>query len=131
MITTFAMVAGMWAGPVLNCYSGNCMPGFSWFTVAKDGQYHGQTIAKKPGAACLSHDPKGWTGQLYRLGKDTYYAINTDSNEGYFLQVSRDRQTASSTYVGVGVNVVESNQFYRTKINPDALLDVVRQWMCD
>ena len=123
-------IAGTWAGPVLNCYDDRCMSGFSWFTVGKDGRYHGQTLAKKPGATCLSHDPEGWTGRLYRLGKDTYYAINDGADEGYLLQVSRNRQTASSTYMGTEKDVVESNQFHKTTIALDALLSVANGRMC-
>lgn len=121
---------GTYAGPVLNCYSGDCMPGFSWFTVAKDGTYHGQTIAKKPGDACLSHDPKGWTGRLYKLGKHTFYALNDGADEGYILQVSRNRQQAASTYMGAESGVIESNLYFKTTINPDALLSVARGRMC-
>lgn len=129
-LTLAASISGTWAGPVLNCYSGQCMAGFSWFTVAKDGRYHGQTLAKKPGSNCLSHDPKGWTGKLYRLGLDTYYALNNGANEGYILQVSRNRQTASSTYIGTETDVIESNQFFKTTINADTLLSVAHGKMC-
>ena len=122
---------GTYAGPVLNCYQGDCMPGFSWFTVGKDGRYHGKTIGKKPGDSCLSHDPGGWTGQLYRLGRDTFYAINDDAEDGYILQVSRNRQQAASTYMGTEAGVIESNQFFRTTITPDALLSVARGRMCE
>lgn len=124
-------LSGTYAGPVLNCYQGDCMPGFSWFTVSRDGRYHGQTIGKKPGDACLSHDPKGWTGRLYRLGKDTYFALNDGADDGYILQVSRNRQQAASTYMGAESGVIESNLYFKTTINPDALLSVARGRMCE
>ena len=124
-------LAGTYAGTVLNCYHDKCMSGFSWFTVSRDGTYHGQTLAKKPSDACLSHDPKGWTGRLYKLGKHTFYALNDGADEGYILQVSQNKQQAASTYIGTEAGVIESNLFFRTTINPDALLSEARGKMCE
>ena len=124
-------IAGTWAGPVLNCYSGQCMPGYSWFEVDRSGKYHGWTIAKKPGDACLSFDEEGWTGQLYRLGRQTLYALNDGAADGYILQVSRDKQSASSTYIGSEAGVIESNHFYRSApIDTDVLTALVQHKMC-
>lgn len=130
-LPTATNVSGTWAGPVLNCYSGQCMPGFSWFTVDRTGKYHGWTIAKKPNDACLSFDADGWTGQLYRLGKTTLYALNDGASDGYILQVSRDRQSASSTYIGTEAGVIESNHFFRSApIDADVLKALTQSGMC-
>lgn len=126
-------VAGTWAGPVANCYgvdASQCMPGYSWFTVDADGAYHGHTIARKPGQGCLSLDADGWTGQLYRLDRQTYLAVNTDGPAGYLIQLSRDRTHGSSTYLGPDAGVLESNHLYRTRLDPDKLLRLVEPYRC-
>lgn len=125
--------AGTWAGPVLNCYAGQgCMGGYSWFAVDKTGRYHGWTLAKKPGDGCLSFDADGWTGQLYRLNRGTLYAINDGAEDGYILQVSRDRQSAASTYIGAAAGVVETNQLFRSApIDADLLLALAEAAACE
>ena len=122
---------GTWAGPVLNCYSGQCMPGISWFRVDKSGRYHGWTLGKKPGQDCLSYDHNGWTGQLYRLGPNSAYALNDGAAAGYVIQISRDRQTASSTYLGPEAGVIESNHYYRDPgFQPRLLLNLAADALC-
>lgn len=130
-MTTLTLLAGLWAGTVLNCYDMHCMPGFSWFQVDHHGRYRAWTLARKPGATCLSHDPNGWTGQLYPIGPQTLYAQNDGATTGYLIQLSANRQTASSTYLGPDLHTVESNTFYRTKpIPPSRLLAPFRHLRC-
>lgn len=119
------MPAGQYVGPVLNIYGSAPMSGLSWFTVDREGRYHGRTLARKPSEDCLSYDPRGWTGRLYPIGDNTYFARNDGSAEGYVLQVLPDRRMGASTYMGVEP-VVESNLFFRDQgFRPERLMGLV------
>jgi hypothetical protein len=122
-------VAGTWSGQVLNCHGNECMAGFSWFEV-RNGRYIGRTLAKKYGQTCLSYDPTGWTGTLYKLDRDKYFALNDGATEGYLLHISRDRHTASATYMGIEPGVVETNRFERGPVDVPRLLQFFQPWRC-
>ena len=120
---------GTWSGTVHNCYGAECMAGFSWFEV-KDGRYTGRTLAKKPGQTCLSYDPAGWTGRLYKLDRGKYFALNDGATEGYLLTLGRDRHTASATYMGTEPGVVETNRFERGPVDVPRILQFFQPWRC-
>jgi hypothetical protein len=121
-----------WVGPVMNSYSGEAMNGLSWFVIDKQGRYVGHTIAKKPGADCMTYDPGGWTGQLYRLDRQTYYAYNDGAHEGYLIELSPDRKTGASIYYGNEPGVIEANWFFRNRhFKPEKILNLSRGLMCE
>jgi hypothetical protein len=127
-----SVLGSTFVGPVINSYSGAAMQGFSWFTIDKHGRYTGHTIARKPGDDCLSYDPQGWTGQLYRLSRQTYFAFNDEAHEGYLIQLAPDRRSGSSTYFGAEVGVIEANWFYKDRhFQPDKILSLAAGGLCD
>jgi hypothetical protein len=108
------------------------MNGLSWFTIDKQGKYVGHTLAKKPGADCLSYNAKGWTGRLYKLSRQTYYALNDGATEGYLIQLAPDKQVGSSLYLGAEVGVIEANWFYRDRsFQPEKILSLAVGVMCE
>jgi hypothetical protein len=126
------VLGSTFVGPVINSYSGQTMQGFSWFQIDKQGRYTGRTIARKPSDNCLSYDAVGWTGQIYKLSRQTYFAFNDESHEGYLIQLAPDRRSGSSTYFGAEAGVVESNWFYRDRsFSPDKVLQLVDGVMCE
>jgi hypothetical protein len=125
------MPVGQYVGTVVNIYSTGAMSGISWFTVDRSGAYRGQTLARKPNGACLSHDPKGWTGQLHPIGENTFFAQNDGSSEGYVLQVTADRRFAVSSYMGAE-QVVETNWFIKdNRFKPELLLRKMADQICE
>lgn len=127
-----SVLGSTFVGPVVNVYSGAAMQGFSWFVIGRTGRYTGHTIARKPGDDCLSYDPVGWTGQLYKLSRQTYFAFNTDSHDGYLIQLAPDRRSGSSTYFGTESGVIEANWFYRDRhFQPDKILKLAEGVMCE
>ena len=127
-----SVLGSTFVGPVINSYSGQTMQGFSWFHIDKAGRYHARTIARKPGDDCLSYDPQGWTGQLYRLSRQTYFAYNDAAHEGYLIQLAPDRRSGSSTYFGSEAGVVEANWFYKDRhFKPEQVLKLAEGVMCD
>lgn len=124
-------IAGQYVGPVLNIYEQGAMSGTSWFTVDKNGRYTGHTIARKPWKNCMDYDPEGWSGQLYRLGKHTFVAINDGASDGYVLHVTPDRRQGASTLLSRDP-AIETNLFFRdARFNPDALLGVMAGNRCE
>ena len=127
-----SVLGSTFVGPVINVYSGNAMSGWSWFVIDKHGKYTGHTLAKKPGANCFSYDPAGWTGQLYRLDRQTYFAYNDGADEGYLIGLSLDRRAGASTYFGTSPKVIEANWFYRSRhFQPDKILKLAEGVMCE
>ena len=127
-----SVLGSTFVGPVINSYSGQAMQGFSWFRIDKQGRYTGHTIARKPGADCLSYDDKGWTGQLYKLSRQTYFAFNDEAHEGYLIQLAPDRRSGSSTYFGAEPGVIEANWFYKDRhFQPERILSLAAGVMCE
>ena len=123
-------LTGQWVGPLLNIHVQGAMSGTSWFVVDRNGRYTGHTLARKPWKNCLDYDPQGWTGQIYRLGKHTFVAINDGAPDGYVLNVTKDRQYGASTLLSRD-QAVEMNLFFRdARFNPDALLGVIGEARC-
>ena len=124
-------LTGQWVGPLLNIHVQGAMSGTSWFVVDRNGRYTGHTLARKPWKNCLDYDDKGWTGQLYRLGKHTFFAVNDSATDGYVLHVTPDRRQGASTLLSKDP-AIESNLFFRdAKFNPDALLGVMAGNRCE
>jgi len=127
-----SVLGSTFVGPVINSYSGNAMSGWSWFHIDKSGRYTGHTLAKKPGADCLSYDPQGWTGQLYKLSRQTYFAFNDEAHEGYLIQLAPDKRSGSSAYFGAEAGVIEANWFYKDRhFQPDKILKLAEGVMCE
>jgi hypothetical protein len=127
-----SVLGSTFVGPVINSYSGNAMSGWSWFHIDKSGRYTGHTLAKKPGANCFSYDPAGWTGQLYRLDRQTYFAYNDGADEGYLIGLSPNRMTGASTYFGIAPGVIEANWYVRNRhFKPESVLKLAEGVMCD
>jgi hypothetical protein len=118
-----SVLGSTFVGPVINSYSGANMQGFSWFTIDRNGRYTGRTIA---------YDPIGWTGQLYKLSRQTYFAFNDSSHEGYLIQLAPDKRSGSSAYFGAEAGVIEANWFYRDlSFSPDKVLQLVDGVICN
>jgi hypothetical protein len=128
-------MAGTWVGTVTNCYPYGCMSGVSWMEVKRTGKYQAEyrawTLAKKPQADCVSFNREGWTGKLYQRSEQAIYAVNDGSDEGYLVVVSKDRQSAYSTYAGAEIGTVETNNWHRAKPKDAmALLREAQPFLC-
>jgi hypothetical protein len=108
------------------------MGGFSWFVIDKRGKYTGHTLANKPGGNCLSYDEKGWTGRVYKLSRQMYFALNDGAEHGFIIQLAPNKQHGSSIYIGDDVGVIESNWIYKdNRFEPAKILEIVSEELCE
>lgn len=91
----------IWVSQVFNVYGSvygmDITQGVSWFVIDKKGKYHGQSLVRHQDRDCLMHEPAGWIGQLYGVGKNQYLAWNDGAEDGFYLvQIASDGLSALS-----------------------------------